>query len=75
MADEIDLANDLAEHSMNVSLQNIHNKVNSTVESEEFCIECDEEIPLARREAVKGCKRCVTCQSKIDIKQRLEFGR
>lgn len=35
-------------------------------ESEEFCVDCDEVIPLARRFHVKGCQRCVECQGKWD---------
>ena len=35
-------------------------------ESEEFCLECDEEIPEQRRILVKGCTHCVKCQSKQD---------
>ncbi len=27
------------------------------------CLDCDEPIPVARREAVPGCTRCVACQS------------
>lgn len=30
--------------------------------SEIFCIDCDEEIPEARRTAIQGVKRCITCQ-------------
>lgn len=32
------------------------------------CIECGEEIPQARRIAVKGCERCISCQT---IRDRL----
>ena len=28
-----------------------------------FCIDCDEPIPQARREAVRGCELCIDCQS------------
>ena len=28
-----------------------------------FCIDGDEPIPQARREAVRGCERCIDCQS------------
>lgn len=28
-----------------------------------FCEDCDAPIPLARREAVAGCRTCVACQS------------
>ncbi|MGE4334544.1 MAG: TraR/DksA family transcriptional regulator [Pigmentiphaga sp.] len=30
------------------------------------CIDCGEEIPLARRQAVPGCKRCVNCQEMFE---------
>lgn len=30
------------------------------------CEECDEEIPPARREAVKGCRLCTSCQAFAD---------
>jgi phage/conjugal plasmid C-4 type zinc finger TraR family protein len=26
------------------------------------CIDCEEEIPLRRRQAIPGCLRCVDCQ-------------
>jgi phage/conjugal plasmid C-4 type zinc finger TraR family protein len=35
-------------------------------QSEKYCEDCDEEIPEARRLAVKGCTKCVACQSKDD---------
>lgn len=35
--------------------------------SEEFCLDCDDEIPELRREKVKGVKYCVYCQEKHDI--------
>ena len=31
-----------------------------------FCEECGEEIPLARREAMPGCTRCVDCQAEME---------
>lgn len=31
-----------------------------------FCDECGEEIPLARREAMPGCIRCVECQTEFE---------
>lgn len=47
-----------------------HKQVRNTVESEseEFCIDCDNEIPEKRRQAVKGCTRCIHCQSKHERK-------
>ena len=34
--------------------------------SEEFCLDCDEEIPLPRREAVKGVTLCIECQTRLE---------
>lgn len=41
-------------------------QINAGGISEEFCLECDEEIPEARRVALKGVQYCVQCQSKRD---------
>lgn len=43
-------------------------------ESAEFCVECDEPIPAARREAVPGVRLCVTCQSGRDRATRVSAG-
>ncbi|MCB8874439.1 DksA/TraR family C4-type zinc finger protein [Acidisoma silvae] len=37
-------------------------------ESSAFCVECDEPIPEARRQAVPGVRLCVPCQSDLDRK-------
>lgn len=49
----------------------------SSGESELYCLDedCGEEIPLKRRETVKGCKYCVKCQAKRDKKQASQFNR
>lgn len=31
-----------------------------------ICIDCEDEIPLARREAQPGCVRCRDCQEAFD---------
>ncbi|MGP8432007.1 TraR/DksA C4-type zinc finger protein [Paraburkholderia fungorum] len=33
------------------------------------CDRCGEPIPQARREAVPGCRHCVTCQRKLEMKR------
>ena len=38
-------------------------------ESLGHCEECDREIPLARQQAVKGVRLCVSCQESEDAKQ------
>ena len=35
----------------------------------EECIECGEEIPLARQQAVSGCTLCIDCQT---LKERTQ---
>ena len=35
-------------------------------ESLERCEDCDESIPEARRRAVPGVRRCVSCQAELD---------
>jgi len=32
----------------------------------EECAECGEEIPLARREAIKGVQLCIVCQTRAE---------
>lgn len=39
-------------------------------ESLVHCEDCDEEIPAARRRAVPGVRRCVTCQEEADREDR-----
>lgn len=34
------------------------------------CEDCDNEIPLARREALKGVRRCVACQEIVDANEK-----
>ncbi len=35
-------------------------------ESLKYCAECGQEIPQARREAVRGVRLCITCQDEAD---------
>lgn len=34
--------------------------------SRQFCLDCGEPIPEARRKAVAGCLYCIDCQSEHD---------
>lgn len=36
------------------------------------CEECEEEIPEARRRAVPGVRRCVTCQGELDRERKAQ---
>jgi phage/conjugal plasmid C-4 type zinc finger TraR family protein len=43
-------------------------------ESLRHCEECGEEIPQARREAIKGVRLCVACQSERDKENSAHAG-
>jgi phage/conjugal plasmid C-4 type zinc finger TraR family protein len=43
-------------------------------ESLTHCEECDVPIPQARREAIKGVRLCVACQSELDKQQKAGGG-
>lgn len=32
----------------------------------ETCLDCGDPIPLARRQAVPGCERCIDCQEEYE---------
>ena len=42
-------------------------------ESATHCVECDDEIPEARRRSIPGVRTCVTCQSARD-RRAVTFG-
>lgn len=45
-----------------------------TGESRTHCVDCDEEIPQARREAVPGVTLCIECQQDRDVRFRPQPG-
>ncbi|HCE1985917.1 TPA: TraR/DksA C4-type zinc finger protein [Vibrio parahaemolyticus] len=51
---------------MAVSAQLKRAKQSTAQKSEQFCRECGDEIPQARRNAVPCCKYCIECQEIID---------
>lgn len=65
MADEIDNAQAYDQFFLGLALkkQSQGQRSTPTADQPTHCIDCDEEIPEARRRAVPGCKRCVDCQS------------
>ena len=65
MADQIDMANEQAEYHLQVALQRRVHQVFKP--SAEFCVDCDDAIPLQRQQAVLGCQTCISCQ---DLRER-----
>lgn len=60
MADDIDRANEQAEYLLQVALQRHLPRVSRP--SSEFCLDCDDPIPLPRQLAAAGCETCFSCQ-------------
>lgn len=65
MADVIDVASDTETKFQQVALANqLARAGNALRQSRTHCLECDQEIPQARREAIKGCLYCTPCQAR-----------
>ncbi|HHL2824715.1 TPA: TraR/DksA family transcriptional regulator [Citrobacter murliniae] len=64
----IDQANELVEQNINNAIQ--AHRINRNAVSAEYCEECGESIPAARRVAVPGCQTCAECQQIIEIKRK-----
>jgi len=62
MADAADIAGDYTERWLDDALAAAVPKAASVALSRFFCIDCDDPIPLGRREAVPGCVRCTDCE-------------
>ncbi|MCE1957009.1 TraR/DksA family transcriptional regulator [Enterobacter bugandensis] len=68
MADIIDTAAEIEELQRNAALS--AHRVNRNAVSAEYCAECGEDIPGARRAAVPGCQTRAECQSIKEIKNK-----
>ncbi|EAA8526600.1 TraR/DksA family transcriptional regulator [Salmonella enterica subsp. enterica serovar Cerro] len=67
-AEIIDLANELVEQNINNAIQ--AHRINRNAVSAEYCEECGEAIPEARRIVVPGCQTCAECQVVIELKRK-----
>lgn len=61
MADDIDRANEQADYLLQVALER-RQRPATGVASAEWCVDCDEPIPLLRQQTIEGCQTCVSCQ-------------
>lgn len=63
-----DAVNDQIEVSTReaVERQRARARLAAANDSAEFCVECDEPIPQARRDAIPGVQMCVDCQAGRD---------
>lgn len=69
MADKADIAGDYIEQSLEQALEKQRNQV-KPVNDEPYCLECGDEIPAKRREALPGCPTCVDCQQLLEASNR-----
>jgi phage/conjugal plasmid C-4 type zinc finger TraR family protein len=65
MPDEADLAQEVNERLLADALAD-HQRRQPVGPGLTHCEDCDEEIPEARRQAVPGCRRCVSCQEILE---------
>jgi len=67
MGDLMDRVQERVQEELSIHL---HNAIRRPVQvSEFFCLSCGEAIPEARRRAVQGVTRCVSCQVISEIKR------
>lgn len=62
------------EASINDELARLKSKRAPVGESAKFCVECEEPIPQARREALPGVKLCIDCVKERDGKVQARGG-
>lgn len=62
--EQIDLANQYADENANRGVQSVLEALAGQGSAE--CIECGDDIPQARREAMPNCRRCIHCQEAED---------
>ncbi|WP_296764534.1 DksA/TraR family C4-type zinc finger protein [Sediminimonas sp.] len=58
--------NEQIEASVSDELARLRARKGPSGESRSRCVECDEEIPRARRDAIPGVKLCIECQQERD---------
>lgn len=68
--DEAEIAQVHSIHLQMNAIANHRRKMEAAGPSLSHCEECGEEIPQARQLAVKGCKTCIDCQSKLELLKR-----
>ena len=80
MPDELDRAQEheqeLRDDALAARFRHVHGELSADelaaidwrVASALACADCDEPIPVARRQAVPGCTRCVDCQGLTEFR-------
>lgn len=68
MPDQIDDAQRIADQMLGDALASHHRRVDEIrrIHGRSHCADCGKEIPMKRREAVRNCRRCLTCQIEFE---------
>lgn len=69
MADKADIADEYIERSLALALANQRNQ-SAPVNDAPYCLECGDEIPAPRRQALPGCATCVDCQQALEHQKK-----
>lgn len=69
MADDVDVAQEFEMDSLNDSIKKIKDSMKA-VNTNIFCVDCDNEIPEARRKSVPNAIRCISCQEMYEKESR-----
>ncbi|WP_339935179.1 TraR/DksA family transcriptional regulator [Vreelandella glaciei] len=64
--DRADIANDYVEWRLEQVLNARHRPTPVTQPSRSECLQCEEAIPAARRNALPGVQLCVECQTAME---------
>ncbi|MBD1404277.1 TraR/DksA family transcriptional regulator [Leclercia adecarboxylata] len=72
MADFADDASAVEELQRNAALS--AHRINRDAVSATHCVECDEQLPEARRKAYPGCTMCVDCQGEQELRNKQRAG-
>lgn len=68
MADIIDSASELENWQRDAALS--MRRINRNAVSATHCVDCEEELPEARRKAYPGCTMCVSCQGEMELRNK-----
>ncbi len=68
MADDVDMAQVREESLLEARIAECRRQARTAPETSPAleCVDCEEIIPEARREALPGCERCIDCQTDLE---------
>jgi phage/conjugal plasmid C-4 type zinc finger TraR family protein len=69
VADDVDMAQARDESLLMARIAECRSQAGTAPETAPAveCVDCEEIIPEARREALPGCERCIDCQTDFEV--------